>query len=130
MIGSKIRIIMVIMVILMLICITLSACRSTVRYSQTVNPKVTAKHTGPPPHAPAHGYRHKHRDGVEMVYDSGIGVYVVVGHSELYYYRDRYYRLNSGSWEVSAHVDGKWAPASDKKVPPGLRKKKICKKGK
>lgn len=27
---------------------------------------------GPPPHAPAHGYRHKHRaKSVEIVYDSG-----------------------------------------------------------
>ncbi len=91
---------------------------------------MTEKHVGPPPHAPAHGYRHKHGDGVEMVYNSEIGVYVVVGHSEHYYYRDRYYRLNSGSWEVSLHIDGKWAPVSDKKIPPGLRKKNICKKSK
>ena len=28
---------------------------------------------GPPPHAPAHGYRHK-QHGVELVYDSGRGV--------------------------------------------------------
>lgn len=127
MIGAKIRIIMV---LLLLVCITISACRSTVRYTQTVNPKVTSKHTGPPPHAPAHGYRHKHRDGVEMIYNSDIGVYVVVGHAEHYYCRDKYYRLNNGSWEVSLDINGKWAPASNKKLPPGLRKKKTCKKGK
>ena len=31
---------------------------------------------GPPPHAPAHGYRHKHQHGVELEYDSGIGAYI------------------------------------------------------
>lgn len=127
MIGSRIRIIFILLV---MICLTLSTCRSTVRYSQTVNPKVTAKQTGPPPHAPAHGYRYKHRNGVEMVYDSNIGVYVVVGRTEHYYCRDKYYRLNGGSWEVSLDINGKWAPVSDKKLPPGLRKKNMCKKGK
>ncbi|UCF04123.1 MAG: hypothetical protein JSV33_09205 [bacterium] len=127
MIGSRIR---TIMVLLVLICITLSACRSSIRYTHTVNPKVKAKHSGPPPHAPAHGYRHKHSDGVELVYNSNIGVYVVAGHSELYYCRDKYYRLNGGSWEVSSHVKGKWAPVSHKQLPPGLRKKNKSKKGK
>lgn len=127
MIGSRTRIIIV---LLALICITVSACGSKVHYTRTINPKVTAKRAGPPPHAPAHGYRHKHRDGAELVYKSGIGVYVVVGHSEHYYYRDKYYRLENGSWEASLHIDGKWAPVPYKKLPPGLRKKNICKKGK
>jgi len=32
---------------------------------------------GPPPHAPAHGYRHKHRRGPELVYDGRLGVNTV-----------------------------------------------------
>ncbi len=31
---------------------------------------------GPPPHAPAHGYRHKHQHGHDMEYNSDAGAYV------------------------------------------------------
>jgi len=39
---------------------------------------------GPPAHAPANGYRYKYQ-GHDMVYDSGLGVYVVIGQSSVYY---------------------------------------------
>src|SRR5262245_11687981 len=48
---------------------------------------------GPPPWAPAHGHRrhhqraYQHRDAtVDMVFDSGLGVYVVVGLPNYYYW--------------------------------------------
>ena len=112
------------------VAIAVSGCRSTVRYTETSNPHVVVKQTGPPPHAPAHGYRHKHPDGVELVYKSNIGVYVVVGYSDHYFYKDRYYRLRNGSWEVSVHIDGNWKSTSEKKIPSGLQKKYVCKKKK
>ena len=112
------------------VSIAMLGCRSSVRYTQTSNPPVVAKRTGPPPHAPAHGYRHKHPDGVELVYKSNLGVYVVVGYSDHYYYNDRYYRSRNSSWEMSVHIDGKWKSVSEKKIPQGLQKKKVCKKKK
>lgn len=110
--------------------IAISACKSTVRYTQTVNPEINEKHAGPPPHAPAHGYRHKHPDGVELVYKSNIGVYVAVGYTAHYFHKDKYYRLNNSSWEVSVNINKGWVPVSEKKLPPGLRKKHMCKKKK
>ena len=77
---------------------------------------------GPPPHAPAHGYRHK-QHGAELTYDSGRGVYVVVGFPGHYYYRDHYYRFGGVRWEVGAHIDGPWKSVSVESLPPGLRDK-------
>jgi len=108
--------------------IAVSACGGSVHYTEAVDPEIKEKHTGPPPHAPAHGYRHKRPDGGELVYKSDIGVYVVVGYPDYYFHKDKYYRLNDGSWEVSFNIKREWAPVSGKKLPPGLRNKKVCKK--
>jgi hypothetical protein len=81
---------------------------------------------GPPPHAPAHGYRHKqhtHMGGVDLIFDSGLGVYVVVGWPDHYWHHDHYYRWVDGGWLISARLDGGWAACSDGRVPPGLVKK-------
>jgi len=78
---------------------------------------------GPPPHAPAHGHRYKHQ-GVELVYDSGRGVYIVVGLPHHYYYKGSYYRLSGDQWQMSVHIEGKWEPVSEKSLPPGLQAKK------
>lgn len=77
---------------------------------------------GPPPHAPAHGYRHK-QQGVEIVYDSGRGVYVVVDFPLHFYFEGRYYRFHEPRWEVGVHIDGPWESVSEKAIPPGLRAK-------
>lgn len=110
--------------------IVFSACGSSVHYTEAVDPEIKEMHTGPPPHAPAHGYRHKHSGGGELVYKSDIGVYVVVGYPDYYFHKDKYYRLNDGSWEVSLNIKKDWAPVSDKKLPSGLRKKDVSKKNK
>ncbi len=112
--------------------IALSSCggSGSVQYTHGVDPEIRENRNGPPPHAPAHGYRHKHQDGGELVYKSDIGVYVVVGYPDYYYYKDRYYRLHKGSWEVSYNMRYLWAPVSQKKIPPGLRDKKMAEKGK
>jgi len=84
-----------------------------------------AKH-GPPPHAPAHGYRHK-QHGVELVYDSGRGVYVVVDFPLHFYFKGNYYRYHEPHWEVGVHVDGPWKLVSDGALPRGLRAKEKSK---
>ena len=113
----------VLFAVLLSLAIAMPACRSTAVYRKTSNPEVVAKQTGPPPHAPAHGYRHKHREGVELVYNAEIGVYLVMGHHHYYFHKDSFYRLTTGSWEVSVEIGGKWRTIPDKKVPPGLQKK-------
>ena len=42
----------------------------------------------PPPRVPAHGWRRRHPDGVEIVYRSELGAYVVVGLDDAYYCED------------------------------------------
>ncbi|MHC4425527.1 MAG: hypothetical protein ACYSYV_05450 [Planctomycetota bacterium] len=77
---------------------------------------------GPPPHAPAHGYRHKH-GGAEFVYDSAWGVYVVVGWPSHYYHKGHYYRQHESRWEMGVHMDGPWKAVSREALPQGLRSK-------
>ncbi len=78
---------------------------------------------GPPPHAPAHGYRHKYQD-VELVYDSGHGVYVVIDFPNHYYFKGHYYRLGEIQWEIGVNLEGPWEFISDGELPKGLRVKK------
>ncbi|MHC4478562.1 MAG: hypothetical protein ACYTEL_23240 [Planctomycetota bacterium] len=80
---------------------------------------------GPPPHAPAHGHRrkHHHHGGVELVYDSGRGVYVVVGFPDHYYFEGHYYRFHQDQWHMSVDINSGWKPASNDRLPSGLRAK-------
>ena len=78
---------------------------------------------GPPAHAPAHGYRKKHPQGPDLVFDSGLGVYVAVGIADLYFHNDSFFRLSSGQWEISVGYEGPWSVSTIAKVPPGLQKK-------
>ena len=78
---------------------------------------------GPPAHAPAHGYRKKHSQGPDLVFDSGLGVYVVVGMADLYFHNDQFFRLRNGQWEISVGYEGPWSVSTSAKVPPGLQKK-------
>ena len=86
--------------------------------------KITKKGVGhgPPPHAPAHGYRHKHQHGVELEFDSGLGVYAVLGIPKLYFFDGWYFRWSKDHWQVALHYDGSWRRASKRNVPPGLWK--------
>ena len=81
---------------------------------------------GPPPHAPAHGYRRKYQ-GVELVYDSGRGIYVIIGFPNHYYFKGHYYRLGDVQWEVGVSLEGPWEFISYEELPKGLR---MDKKGK
>jgi len=84
-------------------------------------PKLHAHRHGPPPHAPAHGSRYRHpRDGVELVFDSGLGVYVVVDWPETYWHVDHYLRWSNGTWSASGRLDLGWAVVASDQVPTGL----------
>jgi len=78
---------------------------------------------GPPAHARAHGYRRKQIAGVELVYDSSLGVYIVIGHPNHYYHDGYFYRLHGTMWEMSLHPDEGWKYVSEKSVPVGLKAK-------
>ena len=80
---------------------------------------------GPPPHAPAHGHRRKHgvHSGSELAieFDSGLGVYVVLGHRDHYWDGEHYLRWTGESWEASVDFEGRWAVvASSSDVPLGF----------
>jgi len=84
--------------------------------------KVAAKQPGPPPHAPAHGYRRKHpQDDVALVFDSGLGVYVVVDTPDCWWTDAGFYRWREGVWYQGPHVSGPWKQVVLDSVPPGLR---------
>jgi len=83
--------------------------------------KVKRKKHGPPPHAPAHGYRHKNPDGTELVFDSGLGVYAVVEVSGVFFQNVLYMRSVKNTWQVSASVEGPWRRAGSKEVPGKLK---------
>jgi hypothetical protein len=84
-------------------------------------PPVVVHQPGPPPHAPAHGYRHKHhRDGVDLVFDTKVGVYVVVGHVDHWFFDDHYYRVAHGAWYVAPRFDGPWKVVEVSHLPAGL----------
>jgi hypothetical protein len=100
--------------------LALASCgTTTVRYGGSTQPAM--KKQGPPPHAPAHGYRHKHGD-VNLVFKSDLGVYLVDGHSGYYFSKNSYYRSHEGSWQISAHFEGPWKNVSKSKLPKGLQK--------
>lgn len=89
-----------------------------------------AKH-GPPPHAPAHGYRHKQESGVKLTFDSGLGVYVVVDMSDVFFHNGVYIRLEDDHWQVSVSLGDDWHEAKHDEVPVKLKKAKGSKhKGK
>jgi hypothetical protein len=99
--------------------VVLTACSTTVIRR---SPGKKIGH-GPPPHAPAHGCRRKMPAGVEVVYDSGCGVYVVVGWEDHYYLEGNYFRFRDGRWEVSVGIESGWKAVGYESVPPGLRGK-------
>ncbi len=77
-------------------------------------------HQGPPPHAPAHGYRAKHGHH-DLVYDSRLGAYLVLGYDDLYYLDDHYYRFHDGYWLYSRYFDDDWRRINYDHVPSRLR---------
>jgi len=85
---------------------------------------------GPPPHAPAHGYRHHHHD-VDLRYDVHLGVYVVIGHPHHFFHDGRYYRRIADRWErCGSWKKAHWRPVEVVLVPVPLAKHYEVKKQK
>jgi hypothetical protein len=79
-----------------------------------------AKKHGPPPHAPAHGYRH-HAADVDLRYDAHLGVYVVIGHPHHFFHDGHYYRRVASRWErCGSWKKGDWMPVEVALVPVPL----------
>jgi hypothetical protein len=117
--------------VVLIVSVAVAACslgcaKKTVVYQER-DPDVVVVdgHPGPPPHAPAHGYRMKTaHEGVELVYDADIDVYVVTGHTNCYFSAGQYFRFQMSTWEWSVSVEGPWkVVSSDSDLPPGLRHK-------
>jgi hypothetical protein len=66
---------------------------------------------GPPPHAPAHGYRHQ-KGPVDLRWDAHLGVYVVIGHPHHFFHDGRYFRRAGNHWERC----GSWKKAAWKRI--------------
>jgi len=85
-------------------------------------PQEVSRGQGPPPHAPAHGYRARTQRGVEVVFDRELGVFVVVSLPGTYFWADFYYREDSGGrWERCDRLDGAWVGIVETSLPSGLR---------
>lgn len=108
-------------VLILVLLVTGVACTGTpaAQYAQT-GPAKSRGH-GPPPHAPAHGYRAKTQDGLELVYRSDYGVYEVVGRANYYYQDGVIYHQDSIGWIIGRSVDGPWTSVTEAQIPPGLR---------
>ncbi len=84
-------------------------------------------HSGPPPHAPAHGYRHKlATHGLELVFDTELGAYAVVGHPGHFFHAGRYYRRvvsgrNGSVWHVTGSFGRGWKVVRVDRLPASLR---------
>jgi hypothetical protein len=117
------------LLVALVITVTLGGCQAVV-VAPRPSERVVVRQAGPPPHAKAHGHRHKHKSGAELRFDSDLDVYVVVGHTDIYFHDGWFVRIHGGIWQVSAALAGPWEPKAAKWVPPGLRAKHHAKKPK
>ena len=83
----------------------------------------------PPPAQPAQGHRHNHA-GAELVFDSNLGVYLVVDRHDHFYTEGRFYRYAEDGWQISTELEGGWHQVARPALPPGLAKKHKPKKHK
>ncbi|MGA1869821.1 MAG: hypothetical protein ACMUJM_14900 [bacterium] len=92
--------------------------------------EVKHKRKGPPPHAPAHGYRHKNKDGVILQFDNNVGAYIVIKMPGIYFYNGFYMRITDDHWEIRANFHEPWRREARGEVPDKLKKAKGHGKGK
>jgi len=109
--------------------VTVVGCQEVVLAPRASKP-VVVRTSGPPSHAPAHGYHRKHRSGVELRFDTNLGVYIVEGKTDIYYHDGWFIRIRNGVWQASATIGGEWQVRPASWVPPGLRSKHHAKKSK
>lgn len=82
----------------------------------------TVVYHGPPTH-PEPGYVYHYAGGIDLVYRSGIDLYVVSGMPNVYFYGGRFFRRERRHWLVTHHPrGGRWSRADRRSVPPPLRR--------
>lgn len=107
------------LLLLMVAMLSLMGCvdRAGVRYSEA---EPHYQHPGPPPHAPAHGYRAKYHDH-DLIYDSGLEAYLVVGRHDYYFNDGMYFRYRDDRWQFSVRLDSNdWHDAHYEQMPHKL----------
>jgi len=110
-------------VFIILLCSNLLVgCSKTVKYLPPGKVKYIKQ--GPPPHAPAHGYRYKHEHGVVLEYDNKLGVYIVLEKPALYFYNGLYIKFSGGHWMVASHFKEPWRKAIKGEIPDKFKKAK------
>ncbi len=62
---------------------------------------------------------------MDLEFDSGLGVYVVVDVAGVYFRNSRYFRLVGGRWEIAGNHIGPWQIALTHEVPSKLTKSKV-----
>jgi hypothetical protein len=110
--GIKSEITLFVAISVIILLMTASCSRHRVYHEPTIS-----KGNGPPAHVPAQGYRRKHVHGMELFFDPGRGVYVVVGLCDHYYHNGYFFRLRGWIWEISPKPDGHWKGTSDNSLP-------------
>lgn len=61
-----------------------------------------------PPARPRHGYRYGYPGGVTLIFDSGLGLYSVLGYNDYYYNDGYFYRWDSGYWHRARRWNNRW----------------------
>ena len=88
--------------------------------SDVIGDASPAHEKGPPPWAPAHGYRRKHASGVDLIYDRVLGAYTVGDHPGCWFHDARFFCRRQDGWYSSAKIGGPWTGMRVKDLPPGL----------
>jgi hypothetical protein len=105
------------------VAVSLSSLACIVESGGHAPPRVAVHRPGPPPHAPAHGYRHRHRNH-DLVFDSALGVYVVVDLRDVWFLDGSYFRIVGDRWEIAVGASGPWRVVSYDRVPARLYEKR------
>ncbi len=70
-----------------------------------------------PPAYPAPGYRYAYPGGPNLYWDSGLGLYTVVGYPDYYWNDGYFYRWNGGYWARSHYWGRDWARCQPRYLP-------------
>ena len=108
-----------IVVILAVSALTITGCAV---YPAHQNYAYEQYNYGPPPYASSYSYREKYH-AHNMVYDRHLGVYVLLGLPDHYYYNNVYYRFSKNNWYYRHNDKDKWRKYDKRKLPEGLARK-------
>ena len=82
----------------------------------------------PVDHTPINHGDRRHHQGHELIYNSAIGVYLVINQTDIYFHNNRYFRHHRGAWQSAKHLNNTWQAARHKNLPHKLRNSQYKKK--